>query len=119
MQTRSELKETYESHKEKLNVKIFCGFQNRLSIFNNQISEFEFQLEDIFAVNINSLCEFIMATFLISLCEIKNGQIYSRLEYTNWKERLYYCCNKNWTCSVLGCAHKGIYSRIGDRLEYM
>lgn len=50
MQTRAELKETYESHKEKLNVKIFCGFQNRLSIFNNQISEFEFQLENIFAV---------------------------------------------------------------------
>ena len=49
-QTRAELKDTYESHKEKLNVKIFCGFQNRLSIFNNEISEFEFQLEDIFMV---------------------------------------------------------------------
>ena len=50
MQTRVELKETYESHKEKLNVKIFCGFQNRLSACNNGNSEFEFQLEDIFAV---------------------------------------------------------------------
>jgi hypothetical protein len=52
MQTRTELKETYESHKEKLDVKIFCGFQNRLSVLNNEISEFEFQLEDIFAVHI-------------------------------------------------------------------
>jgi hypothetical protein len=24
--TRTELKEAYESHKEKLNIKIFCGF---------------------------------------------------------------------------------------------
>jgi hypothetical protein len=53
--TRTELKEAYESHKDKLNIKIFCGFQNRLSIFNNKISEFEFQLEDIFAFHINSL----------------------------------------------------------------
>jgi hypothetical protein len=50
MQTRAELKNTYESHKERLNIKIFCGFQNRLSIFNNEISEFEFQLDNIFAV---------------------------------------------------------------------
>lgn len=50
MQTRVELKETYESHKERLNIKIFCGFQNRLSACNNGNSEFEFQLEDIFAV---------------------------------------------------------------------
>ena len=52
-QTRAELKETYESHKEKLNVKIFCGFQNKLSICftcNIDNPEFEFQLEDIFAV---------------------------------------------------------------------
>lgn len=52
-QTRAELKETYESHKEKLNIKIFCGFQNRLTVYsacNNEISEFEFQLDNIFAV---------------------------------------------------------------------
>jgi hypothetical protein len=52
-QTRAELKDIYESHKERLNVKIFCGFQNKLlvcSSCNNEISEFEFQLEDIFAV---------------------------------------------------------------------
>ncbi len=52
-QTRAELKEAYESHKEKLNIKIFCGFQNKLSVCsscNNEISEFEFQLENIFAV---------------------------------------------------------------------
>lgn len=49
-QTRAELKDAYDSHKEKLNIKIFCGFQNRLSIFNNDISEFEFQLDDIFVV---------------------------------------------------------------------
>jgi len=49
-QTRAELKDTYESHKEKLNVKIFFGFQNKLSVFNNEILEFEFQLADIFAV---------------------------------------------------------------------
>ena len=52
-ETRAELKDTYESHKEKLNVKIFCGFQNRLTICsacNNGNLEFEFQLEDIFTV---------------------------------------------------------------------
>ena len=49
-QTRAELKDTYESHKERLNVKIFCGFQNRLSVLNNEISEFEFQLDEIFVV---------------------------------------------------------------------
>ena len=49
-QTRAELKDTYESHKKRLNVKIFCGFQNRLTLLNNEISEFEFQLDDIFAV---------------------------------------------------------------------
>ena len=49
-QTRAELKDTYESHKKRLNVKIFCGFQNRLSVLNNEISEFEFQLDDIFVV---------------------------------------------------------------------
>ena len=52
-QTRAELKDTYESHKEKLNVKIFCGFQNRLSVCftcNIDNPEFDFQLEDIFAV---------------------------------------------------------------------
>jgi hypothetical protein len=30
--TRAELKDIYESHKERLNIKIFCGFQNRLSM---------------------------------------------------------------------------------------
>ena len=123
-QTRAELKYAYDSHKEKLNVKIFCGFQNRLTVCSAKISsngnpEFEFQLDNIFAVHINSQSEFIMATFLISLCEIKNGPIYSKLGHTNWKERLHYCCNKNRTCHVLGCAHNGIYSRIGDWLEYM
>ncbi len=108
-QTRAELKDAYDSHKERLNIKIFCGFQNRLSILNNDISEFEFQLDDIFAVHINSLCEFIMATFLISHSEIKNGPIYPKLGHSNWKERLHYCCNKNRTCHVLGCTHKGIY----------
>ena len=49
-QTRAELKNTYESHKERLNIKIFCGFQNRLSVLNNEISEFEFELDNIFAV---------------------------------------------------------------------
>ena len=47
-QTRAELKDTYESHKERLNVKIFCGFQNKLTIYstcNNDNPEFEFQLE--------------------------------------------------------------------------
>ena len=39
--------------KERLNIKIFCGFQNKLSIFNTtniDNPEFEFQLDDIFAV---------------------------------------------------------------------
>jgi len=52
-QTRAELKDTYESHKERLNVKIFCGFQNKLTVCstcNIDNPEFEFQLEDIFAV---------------------------------------------------------------------
>ena len=52
-ETRQELKEIYNNQKERLNVKIFCGFQNRLSIcstFNNDIKEFEFQLENIFTV---------------------------------------------------------------------
>jgi hypothetical protein len=52
-QTRVELKDTYESHKEKLNVKIFFGFQNRLSTCftcNIDNPEFEFQLDNIFAV---------------------------------------------------------------------
>jgi hypothetical protein len=52
-QIRDELKETYRSHKERLNVKIFCGFQNKLSIFsacNNGNPEFKFQLEDIFTI---------------------------------------------------------------------
>jgi hypothetical protein len=50
LQTRKELKEIYESHKEKLNIKILCAFQNKLALFNNNNLEFEFQLEDIFAV---------------------------------------------------------------------
>jgi hypothetical protein len=50
LQTRKELKEIYESHKEKLNITILFAFQNKLALFNNEISEFEFQLEDIFAV---------------------------------------------------------------------
>ena len=52
-ETRAELKETYESHKERLNVKIFCGFQNKLSVCltcNIDNPEFEFQLDNIFAV---------------------------------------------------------------------
>ena len=52
-QTRAELKDAYDSHKERLNVKIFCGFQNKLSIYsacNNDNPEFEFQLNDIFLV---------------------------------------------------------------------
>jgi hypothetical protein len=52
-ETRAELKETYESHKERLNVKIFCGFQNRLSVCftcNIDNPEFDFQLDNIFAV---------------------------------------------------------------------
>jgi len=55
MQIRSELKDIYESHKERLNVKIFCGFQNKLTICSAKISsggnpEFEFQFSTIFAV---------------------------------------------------------------------
>jgi hypothetical protein len=52
-QTRTELKDIYEFHKENLNVKIFCGFQNKLTIFStNNIDnpEFEFQLDNIFTV---------------------------------------------------------------------
>jgi hypothetical protein len=52
-ETRAELKETYESHKERLNVKIFCGFQNRMSVCftcNIDNPEFDFQLDNIFAV---------------------------------------------------------------------
>jgi hypothetical protein len=52
-ETRQELKETYELHKESLNVKIFCGLKNRLLLFsteNNEISEFDFELENIFRV---------------------------------------------------------------------
>jgi len=49
-QTRAELKEIYEYHKERLNIKIFCGFENKLSIFNNENSEFKFQLHSIFIV---------------------------------------------------------------------
>lgn len=52
-ETRAELKETYESHKERMNIKIFCGFQNKLSVWttsNIDNPEFEFQLDNIFAV---------------------------------------------------------------------
>jgi len=52
-QTRNELKKTYDSHKKRLNIKIFCGFQNKLTICdndNNDNLDFEFQLENIFAV---------------------------------------------------------------------
>jgi hypothetical protein len=52
-QIRDELKETYRSHKERLNIKIFCGFKNKLILFNNssiENLEFEFQLDDIFTV---------------------------------------------------------------------
>lgn len=52
-ETRTELKKAYESHKEKLNVKIFCGFQNKLSVYftsNIDKSLFDFLLDDIFAV---------------------------------------------------------------------
>jgi hypothetical protein len=52
-QTRAELKNTYEFHKERLNIKIFCGFQNKLCILNNSNIDnldFEFQLDNIFAV---------------------------------------------------------------------
>jgi WD40 repeat protein len=52
-QTRAELKDTYYSHKERLNIKIFCGFQNKLILFNTtnfDNPKFKFQLEDIFTV---------------------------------------------------------------------
>jgi hypothetical protein len=52
-QTRDELKKTYDSHKERLNIKIFCGFQNKLTVYstcNNDNLDFEFQLDNIFAV---------------------------------------------------------------------
>ena len=54
-QTRAELKDTYELHKKRLNVKIFCGFQNRLTVCSAKISsngnpEFEFQLDNIYVV---------------------------------------------------------------------
>ena len=52
-QARVELKDVYDSHKERLNVKIFCGFQNKLTVCstcNIDYPELEFQLEDIFTV---------------------------------------------------------------------
>jgi hypothetical protein len=52
-QTRAELKDAYDSHKERLNIKIFCGFQNKLTVCstcNIDNPELEFQLEDIFTV---------------------------------------------------------------------
>jgi len=54
-QTKDELKEIYYSHKERLNIKIFCGLHNKLTIFNNNDNNdnndnFEFELDDIFAV---------------------------------------------------------------------
>jgi len=51
--TRNELKEIYEIHKERLNIKIFCCFNNKLSVFNNSNidnPEFEFELDSIFTV---------------------------------------------------------------------
>jgi hypothetical protein len=55
-QIRDELKETYDSHRERLNIKIFCGLHNKLTICNNNNNnnndneKFEFQLDDIFSV---------------------------------------------------------------------
>jgi len=50
---RDELKDIYEIHKEKLNIKIFCFFENKLLVLNNiniQNPEFEFELDSIFTV---------------------------------------------------------------------
>ena len=51
-QTRVELKDIYENHKERLNIKIFCGFENKLTVFKSNIEnpEFEFELHNIFTV---------------------------------------------------------------------
>jgi hypothetical protein len=50
LQTRAELKETYDSHKESINMKIGFAFQNRLSLYNSDHIETEFPLDDIMAV---------------------------------------------------------------------
>ena len=49
-QTRAELKEAYNSHKESINMKIGFAFQNRLSLYNSDHLETEFRLDDIMAV---------------------------------------------------------------------
>jgi hypothetical protein len=51
-QTRAELKETYDSHKKRINIKIGFAFQNRLSFYNRDHLETEFPLNDIMAVKI-------------------------------------------------------------------
>jgi hypothetical protein len=52
-ETRTELKDIYEFHKEKLNVRIYCGLKNRLSIFSTKEIDnpyFELELENILTV---------------------------------------------------------------------
>jgi hypothetical protein len=52
-QLKAELKEIYETHKEKINIKIICSFEDKLSVFNNsniENPEFEFELDSIFTV---------------------------------------------------------------------
>lgn len=49
---KAELKDIYETHKKKINIRIICSFENKFSVFNNNIqnTEFEFELDNIFTV---------------------------------------------------------------------
>ena len=49
-QTRAELKEAYNSHKESINMKIGFAFKNRMSFYNSDHLESELRLDNIIAV---------------------------------------------------------------------
>ena len=51
-QTRAELKEAYDSHKETIDMMIVFAFQNRLSLYNSDYLKKEILIQNIMAVRI-------------------------------------------------------------------
>ena len=51
-QTRAELKETYKSHKERIDMKIYFAFQKWLSLYNSDHLKKEINVQNIMAVRI-------------------------------------------------------------------